>query len=193
MSERKHARHSVEVKDAGKGTVSCVFSTLEPVIDSDNDVTRKGAFGVQDVVISAYGHKSWEGLLPVGRGRIYEHGNEAVMEGRFFLDTAAGRETFHVVKELGTLGQWSYGFDVVRFSNGTQDGRTVRFLEQLKVHEVSPVLVGAGVGTRTLTAKSANLDAELRAIARANGIPVAMNRTETRAWAEAIARKWDLL
>jgi hypothetical protein len=52
------------------------------------------------------------------------------------------------------LQEFSYGYDPVKFSFGEFEGMKVRFLEELKVHEVSPVLVGAGVGTRLLTAKS---------------------------------------
>jgi hypothetical protein len=146
----------VEVKDADKGEVTAVFATLG-VIDSDGDVTVKGAFPNDvPVVISAYGHTSWQGAKPVGKGMIREVGDEAILEGQFFLDTVEGRDTFTVVKELGALGlqEWSYGYDPVKFSFGEHDGQRVRFLEELAVHEVSPVLKGAGVGTRVLTAKS---------------------------------------
>lgn len=145
----------IEVKDADKGEISAVFATLG-VVDSDGDVTTKGAFETgAKVRISAYGHKSWEGALPVGKGTIKEVGKEALFEGRLFLDTVAGRDTFTVIKELGEDGlqEFSYGYDAVKFSYGEHEGQQVRFLEQLKVHEVSPVLLGAGVGTRLLTAK----------------------------------------
>lgn len=147
----------VEVKDADKGEITAVFATLG-VIDSDGDVTVKGAFPKDaPVVISAYGHTSWQGVKPVGKGRIREVGSEAVLEGQFFLDTVEGRDTFTVVKELGELGvqEWSYGYDPVKFSYGEHEGQKVRFLEELAVHEVSPVLKGAGVGTRVLSAKGA--------------------------------------
>lgn len=143
-----------EIKDSTKGQVTAVFSTFN-VIDSDRDVTPPGAFeDGADVVISSYGHTSWEGALPVGKGVIRTTKSEAVLDGQFFMDTAAGADTFRVVKALGPLGQWSYGYDAVKYSFGEFDGQRVRFLEQLKVHEVSPVLLGAGVGTRTLAAKA---------------------------------------
>ncbi len=152
--DTKHSTR-VEVKDADRGEVQVVFSTLD-VVDSDGDVTRAGAFtDGEKVRISAFGHASWGGALPVGKGVIREVKNEAVMDGQFFLDTAAGRDTFTVVRELGELQEWSYGFDITKASFGEHDGRDVRFLEGLKVHEVSPVLLGAGVGTRTIGAKSA--------------------------------------
>lgn len=145
----------VEVKDEARGEVRAVFSTLN-VIDSDRDVTRPGAFeDGAPVVISAYGHTSWEGMLPVGMGVIRANQTEAILEGQFFLDTTHGADTFKTVKHLGALGQWSYGFDVLKESYGDFEGQRVRFLEKLRVHEVSPVLRGAGVHTRTLAAKSA--------------------------------------
>lgn len=147
----------VEVKDAEKGEITAVFATLG-VVDSDGDVTVKGAFPKDaPVVISAYGHTSWQGAKPVGKGTIREVGDEAILEGQFFLDTVEGRDTFTVVKELGELGlqEWSYGYDPVKFSFGEHEGKRVRFLEELAVHEVSPVLKGAGVGTRVLSAKGA--------------------------------------
>jgi HK97 family phage prohead protease len=155
MKNRK-AFSRVEIKDADKGEVTAVFSTLN-VIDSDDDVTLPGAFeNGAKVRVSAYGHKSWEGALPIGKGSIREVKNEAVADLRFFLDTQAGADTFQVVKELGEDGlqEWSYGYDPVEFSFGEHEGQQVRFLKKLKVHEVSPVLLGAGVGTRLLTAKS---------------------------------------
>ncbi len=83
-------------------------------------------------------------------------GDEAILDGRFFLDTPAGADTFKVVKELGADGlqEWSYGYDPVEYSFGEFEEQQVRFLNKLKVHEVSPVLLGAGIGTRLLTAKS---------------------------------------
>jgi hypothetical protein len=146
----------VEIKDEDKGEVTAVFATLG-VIDSDGDVTVKGAFdNGAKVRISAYGHASWNGTLPVGKGSIREVGDEAILDGRFFLDTPAGADTFKVVKELGADGlqEWSYGYDPVEYSFGEFEEQQVRFLNKLKVHEVSPVLLGAGVGTRLLTAKS---------------------------------------
>jgi hypothetical protein len=145
----------VEIKDEAKGLVTAVFATFN-TIDSDRDVTLPGAFDEgAEVPISAYGHTSWEGALPAGKGTIRQTQTEAILDGEFFLDTAHGMDTFTTVKRLGALGQWSYGYDPAKFSYGEFDGQQVRFLEKQLVHEVSPCLVGAGVNTRTLSAKSA--------------------------------------
>lgn len=149
------ALQGVEIKDAEKGEVEAVFSTFD-VVDKDLDVTKAGAFSDgAPVRISAYGHQSWMGALPVGKGVIRTTGTEAILDGKFFMDTSVGRDTFTVVKEMGDLQEWSYGYDPVKFSFGEVDGQKVRFLEEIHVDEVSPVLIGAGVNTRTLTAKGA--------------------------------------
>ncbi len=156
MAQSRKSFNRVEIKDADKGEVVAVFATLN-VVDADGDVTLPGAFeNGAKTRISAYGHQSWMGALPVGKGSIREVKDEAIFEGRFFLDTQDGADTFRVVKELGEDGlqEWSYGYDPIEFSFGEHEGQQVRFLAKQKVHEVSPVLLGAGVGTRVLTAKS---------------------------------------
>ena len=143
----------VKIDDESEGKVSAVFATFG-VKDSDGDVTIPGAFVENAPVrISAFNHQSWEKALPVGKGIIRTTDQEAILEGQFFLQTTAGRETFEVVKELGSLGEWSYGFDILESEPGTHDGEPVQFLKALDVHEVSPVILGAGVNTRTLVAK----------------------------------------
>lgn len=148
----------VEIKDEDKGEIDAVFSTLD-VVDSDGDVTLKGAFtDGAPVAISAYGHQSWKGELPVGKGTIRETSTEAVMSGRFFMDTQKGLDTFTVVKEMsatdGPGQQWSYGLVDIVSEYGKKDDQRVRFIKGVTVPEVSPVLRGAGVNTRTIAAKA---------------------------------------
>jgi hypothetical protein len=147
----------VEITDADKGEVDLVFSTKN-AIDKDGDVTVDGAFtDGAPVAISAYGHQSWKGLLPVGKGHIRETSTEGVFSGKFFMDTAHGLDTFKVVKEMsaedGPGQEWSYSLRDIVAEEGDFKGQRVRFLKKITVHEVSPVLVGAGVDTRTLAVK----------------------------------------
>ncbi len=143
---------AVEFKEDGKGgEFRAVFSTLN-VKDLDGDVTLPGAFTDGEAVrISYWGHR-WADP-PVGIGVIHADEKEAWVDGKFFLDTEAGRETYQTVKNLGALQEWSYGFDISDFSFGKFEGEEVRFLRKLKVHEVSPVLLGAGIDTRTTAIK----------------------------------------
>lgn len=148
---------NVEIKDATKGTVEAVFSRFN-VIDHDGDVTMPDALtdGAK-VIISAFNHASWSGALPVGKGSIRVDDDVAVLEGQFFMDTQHGRDTFQTVKDLEDLGEWSYSLHDVVADHGEFEGQPARILRKIRVHEVSPVIKGAGIGTQTLATKSDNL------------------------------------
>jgi HK97 family phage prohead protease len=146
------------VKSADEGTVTAIFSRFN-VKDLDGDVTMPGAFeDGAEVLISAYNHETWCGGLPVGKGVIHCDDEKAWLDGQFFLDTQAGKETFTTVKNVGDLQEWSYGYKVLETGEVTdamyQQG-VWRVLKKLKVWEVSPVMVGAGIGTETVSIKSA--------------------------------------
>jgi len=186
----------VEIKDADKGEIAAVFSTFDSV-DHDGDVTVKGAFtDGQPVAISAYGHGSSVGAmgmpygvrLPVGKGRVRELSTEAVMEGRYFLDTTAGMDEFRTVKALsepdGPGTEWSYNYTVKDAERGTFDGKSVRILKGLYVHEVSPVLQGAGIGTRTLAVKGMKQPNSELATALRNAGRERFGGDNTYVWAE---------
>jgi HK97 family phage prohead protease len=145
---------SLELKEDGaeEGAVTAVFSTFN-VIDKDGDVTLPGAFEDGAAVkISAWGHQWYN--LPVGRGAIKAEPERALLVGRFFMDTSQGLDTYRTVKGLAELQEWSYGYDVLKSSEGPFNGQQVRFLEGLHVHEISPVMLGAGIETVTLDVKA---------------------------------------
>ena len=152
----------VEVKldTAGEGTFEAVFATMNKV-DKDGDVTERGAFGEQDVVISQWNHGSWSSGaagLPIGVGKIFERGDDAVVRGEFDLDDEDGKKTYKKLKYLHDKGrrvEWSYALPHIDYRMGDFDGREVRYLEKIEVPEVSPVLMGAGVDTRLLAIKGA--------------------------------------
>ena len=154
----------VEIKNEARREISCVFSTFN-IIDSDNEVVVPGAVPHgKAVMISSYGHGVWKGVPPVGRGMISTTSTEATFTGSFF-DSAAGHEHFAVVKEMGDLQEWSWGFSVQDAEYGQFQGQRVRFLKSLTPYEVSPVLKGANPATRTLatSAKDADIRARIEA------------------------------
>ena len=149
---------SIEVKgDGDEGLVTARFAT-SGVKDLDGDVIEKGAIGVQDIQVSQFGHASWMGGLPVGKGSTREDGDEMLADLKFFMATQHGRDHFETVKALGKLGQWSFGFEIKEERSPTEEERQigiVRILKKLEVFEVSPVLRGAGIDTATIDAKAA--------------------------------------
>jgi hypothetical protein len=154
--ERKSLSSPLRYKQTSQGgeagQVEAIFSTLN-VVDHDNDVTLPGAFTQGQAVKMAWAH-DWENFWP-GKGVIEEQPGQAVFRGEFFLNTWHGKEAYETAKAMGDALEWSYGFRVDDSEPGEFQGRQVRFLKRVTVFEVSPVLLGAGVGTRTLALKSA--------------------------------------
>lgn len=152
MPERK-GLVAFEFKAEKEGAFRATFSRFS-VIDRDGDVTMPDAFEKgQEVRIAQWGH-NW-GAPAVGKGAIDFDGVRAWVDGEFFLDTTAGKDTYLAVKNLGSLQEWSYGFVIKDYSFGEFEGQQVRFLRGLDVFEVSPVMIGAGIGTGTDAIKGA--------------------------------------
>lgn len=129
------------------GAFRATFALFD-VIDLDRDVTVKGAFQVgAQVRIAQWGH-NW-GAPAIGVGTIGADDARAWVDGQFNLNMTAGKETYEAVKALGDLQQWSYGFDIDKWSIGKFEDQEVRFLEAMTVHEVSPVMLGAQPLTST--------------------------------------------
>ncbi len=165
---RKTFRASIELKADGQpGEFKATFATLN-VIDLDGDVTLPGAFTDGERVRISHWQHDWN-QLPVGKGTIREEADKAVVDGQFFLDTQSGKEHYLTVKALGDLQEWSYGFDILDYSFGEHEGQKVRFLRKLKVHEVSPVMLGAGIDTGTTDIKASKAACPAHSTATSQG------------------------
>jgi HK97 family phage prohead protease len=149
----------LEFKGDSEGKVSAVFSVFN-TLDSDGDVVVpkaiKSGFKSGSVPM-VWAHK-WD--MPIGKGEIKQDGDKATFEGSFFMDTESGKEAYNLVKAMGDLQQWSFGYRVNDSERGTfeNEGKEAdaRYLKDLSVYEVSPVLVGANQDTYTMAIKSNN-------------------------------------
>lgn len=143
---------SFQAKAAGAdGSFSAIVATLG-VPDRDLDTIAPGAFSGRKVpIFGSHQHQT----VPLGHCRIEERGIEAVAEGKFNLETSLGRDWFVAVKfDLNPrygppVMEWSFAFDVIDSERLAGGGRRIRKLSEI---EVSPVLRGAGIGTRTTCA-----------------------------------------
>jgi hypothetical protein len=131
-------------------------------VDKDGDTYTKGAFswksgGQWAPIVPAHNWKE----MPFGKARVFEDSTEALAELKLNLDTIAGRDWHAALKfdlETGVpVQEWSYGYDVLDHINEMRGGQKVRNLKKLNVLEVSPVIVGAGKGTRTLEMKGVSM------------------------------------
>ena len=162
----EHEGHSYLLKEAtdvqttAEGKLKAKVGTLE-VVDKHNDMIMKGAIGRQQVALSAFGHRSWMDRAPVGKGEIYEEGNDIIFEGDFFLDMPEAVSTFASIKGLGDLQQYSWSLEQIKYSTTeysedeeSNSNGPIYKITKVKVREVSPVLRGASIDTRTISVKS---------------------------------------
>jgi hypothetical protein len=161
MHGRKFFDQTIAVKAApprpdGIAMVRARIADMRPAaVDSDGDAYSPGAFnGVEansDVVWGAWGHASYSGTLPVGRGAVVETSDQyAEFVGALDVSTPRGCDYLAALKTLGSRQQWSYGYRVLASHPEVIGGQRVRVLDRVLVEEVSMVLSGAGVDTMTL-------------------------------------------
>ena len=148
---------SLKAVDEVEGKVEAVFSNFNEV-DSDGDVVLPNAIksGYGDKGVAMVWAHDWKQVI--GRGEIVDDGEKAIFKGQFIMDTQQGKDAYNTVKAMGDLQQWSFGYEVLESEKGLfkKDNDTeieVRYLNDAKVWEVSPVLVGANQNTYTMAVK----------------------------------------
>lgn len=134
------------------------------VKDNENHLIVKGEVGRHDVIVSEWNHNALIGQVqpPVGKGVVYEDGDDLIAEIEYFLELEHAKNAFTRVKKLGSMAEWSIGFkadrlEFVRDPETPDDPLEAVYITHLYgvgVREVSPVGVGAGVDTRTLAVKN---------------------------------------
>lgn len=148
--ETKHLTTRAVLKaDGDEGQIEAVFSTFG-VVDRDGDIVEVGAIADGQPVPMVWSH-DWSRI--VGKGVTRVDSERAVFDGAFFTQTAAGRDAYETVKAMGELQEYSWGFRILDADFVQRDEEYVRVIKRAELFEVSPVLVGAGRGTGTLSLK----------------------------------------
>ncbi len=157
MSEKEVKNIDLELKSETEGKVSAVFSVFNS-LDSDGDVVLPGSIksGFKSGSVPMVWAHKWD--MPIGKGSINSDGDKATFNGEFFMDTESGQEAYKIVKNMADMQQWSFGYRVNdaergKFGEGEEE-KDARYLKDLTVFEVSPVLVGANQDTYTMAIKS---------------------------------------
>lgn len=154
MELKRLRLEGVKSSPGGQGLVEARIAAVAGPPDADGDVLEPGSVGRQSVaIVPSHDHTS----VPLGRAEVIEQGGVVRASLKFFLAVSAARDWFEAIKadfESGSpLQEWSWGYQA-KSRVEVVDGRAVRFLEKIKMFEVSPVLVGASVGTGTLAVKA---------------------------------------
>lgn len=162
MAKEKEFKGKDLLTFTDEGKVSAVFSVFNE-IDSDGDVVLpksiRSGYGNKGVVM-CWAH-DWKQII--GKGVITQDDDKATFTGEFNMNTTAGKEAYETVKAMGDIQQWSFGFEVHdsevgMYTKDNGDEQEVRYLKDVKVWEVSPVLVGANQNTHTLAVKEKGQD-----------------------------------
>jgi len=144
---------------AGKGLARIAILSE---VDHDGDTYLPGAFGWKAggqwcSILPAHDRRA----TPLGKSRVYEAGDEALAELNFNLDLPEAKGWHSAIMfDLAngeSVQEYSYAYDLIEFDFQIRGANRVRQFKQVEVLEVSPVLKGAGIGTGTLSMKSAEL------------------------------------
>mgnify|MGYP003575823009 FL=1 len=142
------------IKQVSEGKVVATLARLG-VRDRDGDVLRKGLVRGHQLVAIKPQHK-WD-HVNLGVADVYENGDtmEAAME--FNLAIPSAKDWFEAIRfshDRGHRQQYSFGFEPREQERGTHDdGKEARFLKYIELAECSPVLIGASIGSQTLSVK----------------------------------------
>lgn len=176
-----------DVKAEDQGIIEAVVSVFGN-IDSYNERVMPGAFvksleqGLPTGVLSHDWNNPVATTLEIrelapGDQRLPEKiraNGGLYIRGQFFEDIPSSWETYLKIKR-GLFREFSIGYEVV--TDGYKDG--VRELYEVRLHEWSPVLVGANPATSLLAVKSAGFDDRLDLLG--TEIQEAVAATKTRA------------
>lgn len=149
------SRFDMEVKFASDKTgVFSGYGAIFGNVDSYGDVIEKGAFkatlrewedkGKLPPMLLQHGGGMFGGtaddLLPIGKWISMEENSKGLkVEGELFaLNTERGQYIYEGLK-AGSLDGMSIGYKTIKFRNGAKAGEPRRYLEQLKLMELSIV------------------------------------------------------
>ena len=147
----------VTLKDAQEGqeegSLEAVISTFD-ILDHDGEMVAASAFKDGQELPMVWSH-DWSKLI--GKGTIRVDTDRAVFNGQMFMDTVAGVEAFRLMRGLGSLQQFSWGFRVTNAETVEHQGQQVRRILETEAYEVSAVLVGSNPQTGILAIKGHGL------------------------------------
>lgn len=195
----EYKAYELGIKQVGEGKVMATLAKLG-VRDRDGDVLRKGLVGGHQIVAIKPQHK-WD-HVNLGVADVYENGDtmEAAME--FNMNIQSAKDWWEAIRfshEKRHRTQYSFGFEPTDQEHGQHsDGKSARFLNYITLAECSPVLIGASMGSQTLSVKELadestkeppRMDAELPVIEMPKGrwaVGVHQTEIDLKGWDTSI-------
>lgn len=155
----KHITRPFELKSAGADDGKFTgYGSVFDEIDSYRDVVRKGAFlnslqadfhAKNRLVPMLWQHESW---TPIGvYTEVKEDDKGLYVEGQCNMDVQQGREAFALMKQRALDGL-SIGYGTKRYEWDKDE--KIRYLNEVKLYEISPVTFPAGDSARVIEAKA---------------------------------------
>jgi Escherichia/Staphylococcus phage prohead protease len=135
---------------AGMGTFSGIASTYGN-LDLQDDVVEQGAFTKSLREKNGEFPLLWQHDLrnPIGIVKARDSVRGLEVSGELVLETEKGREAYALLKK-GVVRGLSIGFDIVKHAYHN----TVRHLQEIRLHEISLVTIGANPAALVATVKT---------------------------------------
>lgn len=165
-------RFDMEVKfSSDKTGVFSGYGAMFGNVDAGGDVIEKGAFkdtlrewedkGKYPPMLLQHGGGMFGGaddLLPIGKWTSMEENSKGLkVEGELFaMNTERGTYIYEGLKS-GALDGMSIGYKTIKFRNGSKAGEPRRYLESLKLFELSVVTFPMNDKARIGAVKSADI------------------------------------
>lgn len=137
------------------------YASVFDVEDYGGDVVERGAFQEFDLtrdgfVKVLYQHDPW---TPIGKAKVWQDERGLAFDGRLLLGVSAARDA-HALMKSHVLDGMSFGYDVLE--SDRRDGR--RYLQKLKLWEISPVTWGMNPHARINSTKQLIDCADIRSV-----------------------------
>ena len=142
------------IEDTGKiSGYGAIFNN----IDLKNDIIQKGAFTktlMEKNIKEIYFLRQHNKDVIIGEfNDIHEDENGLYVEGKFFLDTTAGKDAYRLAKK-GILNSFSIGYIAKDFGYEEINGEEIRDLKSVDLLEVSLVIMPANKSAKITEIKS---------------------------------------
>lgn len=138
------------------------YASVFDVVDSYNEVVRKGAFA-EDLKVWAksdapipvlWGHDLFDMFNNIGHiEEASEDDHGLRVKGQLDTSTPQGAQAYKLIKSK-RVTDLSFAYDVIESGETEEDGNKVVELKKLKIYEISIVPIGANPATEFLAVKS---------------------------------------